>query len=54
MQDAAGCDSRRRDGLMAEILEDHIRLHMMNPDREMESSEELGEDLIGLVRAYLK
>jgi DNA-binding FrmR family transcriptional regulator len=41
-------------GLMAEILEDHIRLHMMNPDQEMESPEELGEDLIGLVRAYLK
>jgi DNA-binding FrmR family transcriptional regulator len=41
-------------GLMAEILEDHIRLHMMNPEREMDSPEELGEDLIGLVRAYLK
>ena len=42
-------------GLMAEILEDHIRLHMMNPGSEqVESPEELGEDLIGLVRAYLK
>ena len=41
-------------GLMAEILEDHIRLHMMTPDREMDSPDELGEDLIGLVRAYLK
>jgi DNA-binding FrmR family transcriptional regulator len=41
-------------GLMAEILEDHIRLHMMNPEHEMDSPEELGEDLIGLVRAYLK
>ena len=41
-------------GLMAEVLEDHIRLHMMNPDHEVESPEELGEDLIGLVRAYLK
>jgi DNA-binding FrmR family transcriptional regulator len=41
-------------GLMAEILEDHIRLHMMNPEHAMESPEELGEDLIGLVRAYLK
>ena len=40
--------------LMAEILEDHIRLHMMNPDQTMDSPEELGEDLIGLVRAYLK
>jgi DNA-binding FrmR family transcriptional regulator len=41
-------------GLMAEILGDPIRLHMMNPDHEMESPEELGDDLIGLVRAYLK
>ena len=41
-------------GLMAEVLEDHIRLHMVNPDHEVESPEELGEDLIGLVRAYLK
>ena len=41
-------------GLMAEVLEDHIRLHMMNPEQEMDSPEELGVDLIGLVRAYLK
>jgi DNA-binding FrmR family transcriptional regulator len=41
-------------GLMAEILEDHIRLHMINPEHGMDSPEELGEDLIGLVRAYLK
>jgi DNA-binding FrmR family transcriptional regulator len=40
--------------LMAEILEDHVRLHMMNPDQKMDSPQELGEDLIGLVRAYLK
>lgn len=40
--------------LMAEILEDHIRLHITHPDRGTESSEELTEDLIGLVRAYLK
>jgi DNA-binding FrmR family transcriptional regulator len=41
-------------GLMAEVLEDHIRLHMINPERGMDSPEEVGEDLIGLVRAYLK
>ena len=41
-------------GLMAEILEDHIRLHMMTPDQKLDAPEELGEDLIGLVRAYLK
>jgi DNA-binding FrmR family transcriptional regulator len=41
-------------GLMAEVLEDHIRLHMMTPHHKLDSPEELGEDLIGLVRAYLK
>ena len=29
-------------GLMAEILEDRTRLHMMNPDPEMESPADLG------------
>ena len=40
--------------LMAEILEDHIRLHVGRPNRGKESTEELTEDLISLVRAYLK
>jgi DNA-binding FrmR family transcriptional regulator len=40
--------------LMAEVLEDHIRLHMMNPGREKFFSQEIAEDLIDLVRAYLK
>jgi len=40
--------------LMAEILEDHVRLHITHPDRRVESPEELTEDLISLVRAYLK
>jgi DNA-binding FrmR family transcriptional regulator len=40
--------------LMAEILEDHIRLHITPPTRGSESPEELTEDLISLVRAYLK
>jgi len=40
--------------LMAEILEDHVRLHITHPDRGAESPEELTEDLISLVRAYLK
>jgi DNA-binding FrmR family transcriptional regulator len=40
--------------LMAEILEDHIRLHIAHPRRGTESPEELTEDLISLVRAYLK
>lgn len=39
--------------LMAEVLEDHIRLHMMSGNKETMSTE-LAEDLIDLVRAYLK
>ncbi len=40
--------------LMAEVLEDHIRLHMINPDKGQSPSQEIAEDLIDLVRAYLK
>jgi DNA-binding FrmR family transcriptional regulator len=40
--------------LMAEILEDHIRLHIPHPNSGAETAEELTEDLISLVRAYLK
>jgi len=40
--------------LMAEILEDHIRLHIAHPNSGTETPEELTEDLISLVRAYLK
>jgi DNA-binding FrmR family transcriptional regulator len=44
--------------LMAEVLEDHIRLHMLSPDKNSDKGDidatELAEDLIDLVRAYLK
>ena len=40
--------------LMAEILEDHVRLHILHPDRGGGSPQELTEDLISLIRAYLK
>jgi hypothetical protein len=39
---------------MAEVLEDHIRLHMMGHEKSPMPSAEFAEDLIGLVRAYLK
>ena len=39
--------------LMAEVLEDHIRLHMLTEKSEHPPTE-LAEDLIDLVRAYLK
>jgi DNA-binding FrmR family transcriptional regulator len=40
--------------LMAEVLEDHVRLHIMDPKKSQVSREELSEDLISLIRAYLK
>jgi len=40
--------------LMAEVLEDHIRLHMLTPEKNSMPPTELAEDLIDLVRAYLK
>jgi FrmR/RcnR family transcriptional regulator, repressor of rcnA expression len=39
--------------LMGEVLEDHIRLHLLQ-DGNAPLTPELGEDLIDLVRAYLK
>lgn len=40
--------------LMAEVLEDHIRLHLLSSDKPMTQPHELAEDMIDLVRAYLK
>jgi len=39
--------------LMAEVMEDHIRLHLLGPSRKT-ATPELAEDLIDIVRAYLK
>ncbi len=39
--------------LMAEVLEDHIRNHMMT-EKSLVPPTELVEDMIDLVRAYLK
>ena len=39
--------------LMAEVMEDHIRLHLLE-DGHLPMSPDLGEELIDLVRAYLK
>lgn len=39
--------------LMAEVLEDHIRLHLLKGGRAP-LTPDLGEELIDLVRAYLK
>ena len=40
-------------GLMAEVLEDHIRHHLASKDAAPMTAD-LAEDLIDLVRAYLK
>ena len=40
-------------GLMAEVLEDHVRLHLLQGGRAP-LTPDLGEELIDLVRAYLK
>ncbi len=42
-------------GLMGEILEDHIRLHVVDPDLDPKSDQgEATEQLVELVRSYLK
>jgi DNA-binding FrmR family transcriptional regulator len=42
-------------GLMGEILEDHIRFHVVDPDMDPRSDQgEATEQLIELVRSYLK
>jgi DNA-binding FrmR family transcriptional regulator len=41
--------------LMAEVIEDHIRIHVVNPTRERNSSRAKGaEELIEVIQAYLK
>ncbi len=41
--------------LMAEIIEDHIRMHVADPARERDSARARGaEELIDVVQAYLK
>ena len=42
-------------GLMAEVMEGHIRLHVLSPDNGKNSPQmEAAEELIDVVRAYLK
>jgi DNA-binding FrmR family transcriptional regulator len=42
-------------GLMAEVMEDHIRRHAIDPERQPGSEQaQATEELIEVVRAYLK
>ena len=41
--------------LVAEVIEDHIRVHVVDPARERNSARSRGaEELIDIVQAYLK
>ena len=40
---------------MAEIIEGHIRFHVVNPDRKLKAQQdEAVEELVDVVKAYLK
>lgn len=42
-------------GLMAELLEDHVRFHVLDPKRKPTSEQELAANaLVDIVKAYLK
>jgi DNA-binding FrmR family transcriptional regulator len=42
-------------GLVAEIVEDHVRFHVLDPDAKATSKQALAaEELIDVVRAYVK
>jgi FrmR/RcnR family transcriptional regulator, repressor of frmRAB operon len=42
-------------GLMAELLEDHVRFHVLDPARKPTSEQAVAaDDLIDIVRSYLK
>jgi FrmR/RcnR family transcriptional regulator, repressor of frmRAB operon len=64
LEDEASCDKVLQtiaacrgaiDGLMAEVLEDHVRFHVVGPGVDPESEQgQAAEQLIDLVRSYLK
>jgi len=42
-------------GLMAEVMEGHVRFHVLSPDARPDSPQTKGADeLIDIIRAYLK
>ncbi|HLQ68084.1 MAG TPA: metal/formaldehyde-sensitive transcriptional repressor [Gemmatimonadales bacterium] len=43
------------DSLQAEVLEDHIRYHVVDPEADPESEQvQAAEELVDLLRSYLK
>lgn len=54
MQMIAGCRGAIN-GLMAEIVEGHVRFHVLNPDERPTSPQAIAaQELIDVVKAYLK
>jgi FrmR/RcnR family transcriptional regulator, repressor of frmRAB operon len=54
LQQATACRGAL-DGFIAEVIEDHIRDHMVNPDKSSESARvQAAEELIDIVHQYLK
>lgn len=54
LQQLAACRGALN-GLMAEVLEDHVRYHVVDPATPPESEQaEAAEQLIDLLRAYLR
>ena len=42
-------------GLMAELLEDHVRFHVLDPTRKPTSGQaQAADELVDIVKAYLK
>ena len=41
-------------GLMAELIEDHIREHVISPERSKDERDAAADELVDVVRAYLK
>jgi len=42
-------------GLMAEVVEDHVRTHLVDPEKHPGAlDEEAAEQLLAVVRTYLK
>ena len=42
-------------GLMSELIEDHVRFHVMEPEKKQASSQRVAaEQLISVIKTYLK
>lgn len=64
LEDEAGCDKvlhliagvrGSTNGLMAEVFEDHVRTHLVDPARYPDAlNEDATEQLLAVVRTYLK